>query len=60
MNSIMQHAMVNQISRRCIMAAHELLDLVHDNRFTGGIALPAWWYEVFCEFPPCIYTLKRM
>ena len=42
MNMALQHSMINQISRRCVLAAHDLLDLVYENMLAGDLALPAW------------------
>lgn len=52
----MQHSMAKKISRQCVLAAQDLTDLIYDNVATGDPALPAWWYNVFCE---CILRLVK-
>ncbi len=48
-NTLLEKAILTKISTSCASAAQSLVDLITECEDRGSRALPAWWYNVYCE-----------
>lgn len=51
-NTILEKTILTKISTSCVTAAQSLVDLITDCEDQGSRALPAWWYNIFCNIFP--------